>query len=305
MARLFDMFHSFDELQQKVRHFPRRKRVAVVAAAEEHVLEAVDRAYREQIVAPILIGDAARIAEYLAQSGSAIPATAIRPAASVNESAMIAVSLIRSGDADFLMKGRLHTAELMRVVVDRAHGLRARRLMSHVAFLEIPTYHKLLAITDGGIVLYPDLEEKREILENAVSFMLKMGYVRPNVAVLAAVETINSKMQETVDAARLKQMNQTGKIARCLVEGPISYDLAMSRASATIKAYDSPVTGEVDLMVAPNIAAGNLMAKSLVYSGGAKMAGVVVGAAAPVVLTSRGSTAEEKFYSLVLAASAV
>lgn len=298
------MFHTFDELQQKVRHFPNRKRVAVVAAAEEHVLEAVDRAYREQIVEPILIGDAAKIAEYLSQHHAAIPSAAIRPADSEHDAAMLAVQLVRSGEADFLMKGRLQTAELMRVVVDRTHGLRTRRLMSHIAFLEIPTYHKLLAITDGGIVLYPDLEEKREILDNAVSFMLKMGYLVPNVAVMAAVETINPKMQDTVDAARLKQMNQAGTIADCVVEGPISYDLAISKASAKIKGYDSPVTGDVDLMVAPNIAAGNLMAKSLVYSGGAKMAGVVVGAAAPVVLTSRGSTAEEKFYSLVLAASA-
>ena len=298
------MFHTFDELQQKVRHFPNRKRVAVVAAAEEHVLEAVDRAYREQIVEPILIGDAAKIAEYLDQHHAAIPAAAIRAADSVHDAAMLAVQLVRSGEADFLMKGRLQTAELMRVVVDRTRGLRTRRLMSHIAFLEIPTYHKLLAITDGGIVLHPDLEEKREILDNAVAFMLKMGYLMPNVAVMAAVETINPKMQDTVDAARLKQMNQAGTIANCVVEGPISYDLAISKASAKIKGYDSPVTGDVDLMVAPNIAAGNLMAKSLVYSGGAKMAGVVVGAAAPVVLTSRGSTAEEKFYSLVLAASA-
>jgi len=299
------MFHTFDELQQKVRNFSCRKRVAVVAAAEEHILEAVERASREQIVEPILIGDVAMIREYLDRLGSIIPADAIRPADSVHDAANIAVQLIRSGEADFLMKGRLQTAELMRVVVDRTHGLRTRRLMSHIAFLQIPTYHKLLAITDGGIVLHPDLDEKREILENAVQFMINMGYVRPNVAVLAAVETLNPKMQDTVDAARLKQMNQSGTITNCVVEGPISYDLAMSKESATIKGYNSLVTGEVDLMVAPNIAAGNLMAKSLVYSAGAKMAGVVVGASAPVVLTSRGSTAEEKFYSLVLAASAV
>lgn len=298
------MFHTFDELRQKVRHFPNRKRVAVVAAAEEHVLEAIVRAEREQIIEPILIGEAANITAQLDRLGAEIPTSAIRPAESVPEAAMLAVNLVRSGEADFLMKGRLQTAELMRVVVDRAYGLRTRRLMSHIAFLQIPTYHKLLAITDGGIVLYPDLEEKREILENAVQFMLKMGYARPNVAVLTAVETINPKMQDTVDAARLTQMNQAGTIVNCVVEGPISYDLAMSKESAKIKGYDSPVTGEVDLMIAPNIAAGNLMAKSLVYSAGAAMAGVVVGAAVPVVLTSRGSTAEEKFYSLVLAASA-
>jgi phosphate butyryltransferase len=178
-------------------------------------------------------------------------------------------------------------------------------MMSHIAFLEIPSYPKLLAVTDGGMVLHPNLEEKKHILENAVQLMCSMGYTLPKVAVMAAVETINPKMQTTVDAARLKLMNQEGDLRNCLVEGPISYDLAINRESARIKGYESPVTGDVDLMLVPDVTAGNLMAKALIYSAHGKMAGVIVGAKVPVVLTSRGSSTEEKFLSLVLAASAV
>ena len=236
--------------------------------------------------------------------GADIPRDAIIPADTAQEAALFAVKLARSGAADILMKGRLHTAELMRIVVDRADGLRAEKIISHITFLELPTYHKLLAITDSAIVLFPHLEEKQAILENAVRFMRNMGYQQPNAAVMAAVETVDPRLRDTVDATQLKRLNQEGIITDCVVEGPISYDLAMSRESARIKRYHSPVTGEVDVMLVPDMTAGNLMAKSLVYSGGAKMAGVIVGAAAPIVLTSRGSSADEKFYSLVLAASA-
>ena len=298
------MYKNFSELQEHARHITSRKRVAVAAAAEEHVLEAVNRAYQAQIIEPMLIGDAEKIACMLAHLDAAIPRDAIIPADTTQKAALLAVKLVRSGAADILMKGRLHTAELMRIVVDRADGLRAGKIISHITFLELPTYHKLLAITDSAIVLSPHLEEKQAILENAVRFMRNMGYQQPNAAVMAAVETVNPRLRDTVDAAQLKRLNQEGIITNCVVEGPISYDLAMSRESARIKHYDSPVTGEVDVMLVPDMTAGNLMAKSLVYSGGAKMAGVIVGGAAPIVLTSRGSSADEKFYSLVLAASA-
>lgn len=298
------MYKNFSELQEHARRIASRKRVAVAAAEEEHLLEAVNRAYLAQLIEPTLIGDAEKIARMLDSLGADIPRDAIIPADTAQEAALFAVKLARSGAADILMKGRLHTAELMRIVVDRADGLRAGNIISHLAFLELPTYHKLLAITDSAIVLSPHLEEKQAILENAVRFMLKMGYQQPNAAVMAAVETVNPRLRDTVDAARLKRLNQEGVITDCVVEGPISYDLAMSRESARIKRYHSPVTGEVDVMLVPDMTAGNLMAKSLVYSGGAKMAGVIVGAAAPIVLTSRGSSADEKFYSLVLAASA-
>lgn len=299
------VYENFNQLKARVQHFTERKRVAVVAAEEEHTLEAVFHARRENIIEPVLIGDSQTILGYLEKLGESVSPDAIVHVADPLEAAARAVTMIHDQQADFLMKGKIQTADLLRVVVDRKKGLRTGRIMSHVAFLELPTYHKLLAVTDGGMVLYPHLDEKRYILENAVNFMLNMGYERPNVAVLAAVETVNPKMQETVDALRLKHLNQEGELKNCVVEGPISYDLAMCRESAAIKGFESPVTGEVDIMLAPNITTGNLMAKALVFSGGAKMAGVIVGAKIPIVLTSRGSSAEEKFFSLALSASAV
>ena len=169
------MYKNFSELQEQARHIASRKRVAVAAAEEEHVLEAVNRAYLAQIIEPTLIGDAEKIARILDSLGAAIPRDAIIPANTTQEAALFAVKLARSGAADVLMKGRLHTAELMRIVVDRADGLRAGNIISHITFLELPTYHKLLAITDGAIVLSPHLEEKQAILENAVRFMRNMG----------------------------------------------------------------------------------------------------------------------------------
>lgn len=203
------------------------------------------------------------------------------------------------------MKGKIQTADLLRAVVNKENGLRTGKVMSHIVIHEIPTYHKLLAVTDGGMMMYPNLDEKKQIIENAVSTFLALGYENPKVAVLAAVETVNPKMQESVDADMLKKMNIKGEIKNCIVEGPISYDLTMSKESASIKGFVSPVTGEADIIVVPNITVGNILGKSLVYSAGAKMAGFIVGAKVPIVLTSRGSTSEEKYLSLALSASAV
>ncbi len=276
----------------------------MVAAAEEHVLQAIIRASQDNVVEPILLGNAENIRAMLDTLGAPLSRASIVHTDNEIEAATLAVHMVHRGEVDILMKGRLHTAELLKEVVNREYGLRTGRIMSHLAFLEISGYHKLLAVTDSGMVLHPNLEEKRLILENAVCFMRNMGYIQPKIAALAVVETVNSKMQESVDAFRLKQMNQDGSIEHCLVEGPISYDLTMSRESAEIKGYESPVTGDADMLLMPDVTTGNIMAKALIYSGGAKMAGVIVGAKVPVVLTSRGSSAEEKYSSLVLAASA-
>jgi phosphate butyryltransferase len=153
--------------------------------------------------------------------------------------------------------------------------------------------------------MYPNLDEKRQILENAVKTFRDMGYEKPKVAVLAAVEAVNPKMPETVEADALKQMNLNGEIENCIIEGPISYDLTMSRESAAIKGFESEICGDPDILIVPNITVGNILSKALIYSAGAKMAGFIVGAKVPIVLTSRGATTEEKYLSLVLSASAV
>ncbi|SKB37930.1 phosphate butyryltransferase [Acetoanaerobium noterae] len=298
-------YKSFDDLIKKVQNLGSKKKVAVVSAQDEHTLEAVFKAKKDNIVEPILIGNKKKIIEILSRLHESVLEESIINVESDSEAAEKAVELINENKADFIMKGKIQTADLLRAVVNKENGLRTGKVMSHIVIHEIPTYHKLLAVTDGGMMMYPNLDEKKQILENAVSTFLALGYENPKVAVLAAVETVNPKMQESVDADLLKKMNIKGEIINCIVEGPISYDLTMSKESASIKGFVSPVTGEADIIMVPNITVGNILGKSLVYSAGAKMAGFIVGAKVPIVLTSRGSTSEEKYLSLALSASAV
>jgi len=298
-------YKSFDDLIKKVQNLDSKKKVAVVSAQDEHTLEAVFKAKKDNIVEPILIGNKKKIIEILSRLHESVLEESIINVESDSEAAEKAVELINENKADFIMKGKIQTADLLRAVVNKENGLRTGKVMSHIVIHEIPTYHKLLAVTDGGMMMYPNLDEKKQIIENAVSTFLALGYENPKVAVLAAVETVNPKMQESVDADMLKKLNIKGEIKNCIVEGPISYDLTMSKESASIKGFVSPVTGEADIIVVPNITVGNILGKSLVYSAGAKMAGFIVGAKVPIVLTSRGSTSEEKYLSLALSASAV
>lgn len=295
---------NFDELIKKVQNFEGRKKVAVAAAHDEHTLEAVMHAVENNIVDPVLIGDKKKIIEILDKLGKKVSDEAIIDAANEAEAAEKAVAIAKNGEVNLIMKGKIQTADLLKAVVDKEKGLRTGKVMSHISIQEIPSYHKLLATTDGGMLMYPDLEQKKKIIENAVEVFHSLGYEMPKVAVLAAVETVNPKMPEAVDAAKLKEMNQKGEIAGCIVEGPISYDLAMNKESSEIKGYSSPVAGDPDILVVPNITAGNILGKCLVYSAGAKMAGFIVGAKVPIVLTSRGSSAEEKYLSLVISAAA-
>lgn len=298
-------YKNFAELISRVQGFQKRKRVAVAAAEDEHTLEALYQAREQNIVEPVLVGRAQQISIALGNIGRDREGVAIHDVPDNPAAALKAAELINAGKADFIMKGKLETTDLLKCVVDKKSGLRTGSVMSHMAFFEVPTYHKLLALSDGGMITYPDLEKKKHILENAVHTLIGMGYRKPKVAVLCAVEREDPNMPETLDAAALKRMNQQGEITDCLVEGPISYDLAMSKRSARLKEYDSPVTGNVDLLLVPNLATGNILGKALIYAGGAKMAGLIVGARVPIVLTSRGATAEEKYLSLVLCAASV
>lgn len=299
------VFKNFEELIKKVQKSESRKIVAVVAAHDEHTLQAVFKAKKDNIVEPLLIGDKTKIKEILHSLNESLDDAQIIEAENDTAAAMKAVELVNDKKADFIMKGKIQTADLLRAVVNKEKGLRTGKIMSHFVFNEIPNYHKLIVTTDGGMMMYPDVNEKKQIIENAVNTLIAMGYENPKVAVLAAVEKVNPKMPESVDAGLLKEMNQKGEIKNCIVEGPISYDLTMSRESAEIKGYSSPVVGDADILIVPNIAAGNILGKALVYSAGARMAGFIVGAKVPIVLTSRGSSAEEKYLSLVLSAAAV
>lgn len=297
------MIRSFDELKRSVKGSGARKRAAVAAAHDEHTLQALSAAYTDGITEPILIGEAEKIKEIIARLNLPFFNAPIISAGDDAASAREAVALIREREADFIMKGKLQTADLLKEVVNKERGLSEGGIMSHVGLFEIPGFHKLVAITDGGMVLYPTLEQKTHILENALRTLSRLGYDCPKAAALCATEVVNPKMQESVDAAELKKMSEDGRLQDCIVEGPISYDLMISCESAEIKGYHSPVTGDADIWLMPNMTCGNILAKALMYSAGAKMAGIIVGAKAPIVLVSRGATAEEKYLSLLLSAA--
>ena len=200
------------------------------------------------------------------------------------------------------MKAKLDTKDLLSAVVNKETGLGKGRLMTFAAIHELPWYPKLLTVTDGGMVTYPMLKEKKQIIQNAVDALVSMGYDRPKVAVLAAVEKVNPQMQVTVEAAELKRLNQVGEIKNCIVEGPVSFDIAVNRQKADAKEFISEVAGDADILIVPDITAGNILGKALIEAEGAIMAGLVLGAKAPIVLTSRGASTEEKYLSIALAA---
>ncbi|NLA82573.1 MAG: phosphate butyryltransferase [Clostridiaceae bacterium] len=218
------------------------------------------------------------------------------------DAAAKAVQAVRRGDCQMILKGNIDTAILLKEVVNKDYGLASGRLISHVALLDLPSYHKMILLTDGGMVMYPDLDQLRGILENALPVMHKLGLSLPKVACLAAVEKAHERMPETMRALALKTMNQRGDLTGCLLEGPISFDLAFSREAAKIKAYDSPVAGDADIFLVPDFVSGNLLAKSLVYGGGASFAGFLMGARSPVILTSRSASIEEKIHSIACGA---
>ncbi len=294
---------NFDVLVEKVKSFPEPMRVVVAAAGDEHTLEAIEHAMGEGIVRPVLVGDKAKIDEICAKLGMDIPEENIYDVPDPDEAAKKAVALIHEGKGDFIMKGKLETAQILKPVVNKETGLGTGRVMSHFVFDELPYYHKLLVTTDGGMMTYPTLEQKKQIIENTVDTLKALGYENPKIGVVAAVEKVNPKMPETVEADALKQMNLNGEIKDCIVEGPISLDIALDKEIADIKGFDSPVAGDADVILVPNIQVGNVLGKAITVIAKGNMAGFIVGSKVPIVLTSRGSSAKEKFLSLVLAAA--
>ncbi|TCL42269.1 phosphate acyltransferase [Harryflintia acetispora] len=296
---------TFDQLIARVKSSRRQFRVAVANAGDAHTLEAVLLACREGVVSPILVGDRAEILRICKEQSANFPAEDIVDAAGAPEAAAKAVELVREGKADFLMKGKMDTGVLLKAVVNKETGLGTGNLMSIFLLAQLPNYHKLVAVVDGGMVPYPTLEQKKGIIENTVGALRDLGYESPKVGVLACIEKVNPKMPETVEADALKQMNRAGEIQNCIVEGPVSYDCAMSREIAGLKGFDSPCAGDCDALIAPDIHAGNILTKALHVTGGAATAGFIVGAKCPIVMSSRGSEPEEKFMSIILAAAVV
>ena len=290
---------SFSALKSRLQHLSPREAV-VAAAHDEHTLQAVFAARRDGLIRPILVGRRNEIRSIARSLGEELSPEQIVDAQDDLECAARSVALIREGKGDILIKGMLQTGTLLKAVVHRETGIRASQVMSHVAILDVPRYHKLLFITDGGMVVAPNLEQKGHILKNAVDFCRFLGYERPKAAALCAVETVNPAMPETGDALSLKEAGERGEFGPCIVEGPISLDLATDREAALVKGYHSPVAGDADILLVPAIAVGNVLGKALYGLAGGQMAGVVLGAAVPITINSRGATPEEKYYSILL-----
>jgi phosphotransacetylase len=276
-------------------------RVAVAAAAHKLVLQSVQRAVNLGLIIPLLVDreqDIWRQAEAIGWDlqDHQIVCTETKAAA-----AAAAVDLVRRGEAQVLMKGYLHTSEMLQAVLRNETGLRTDRLLSHVFVLEVPTYHKLLLITDAAINIRPNIAQKAAITQNAVDLARKLGIERPKVAALSSVETINPNIPSTVHAACLSKMAERGQIKGAIVDGPLAFDNAISAEAARDKAIVSPVAGDVDVVVAPDLDAGNILSKNLEYLASAKVAGIVMGATVPVVLTSRSDPPRARVYSLALA----
>lgn len=294
---------DFDQIVERAKAAKTRGLVVVAGADDRQVIEAVVEAQREQIADAVLVGDANKIRQILRSLERDPNHYQIINADGVGEACKKAVQVVRSEPSAYLMKGIVETRELLKQVTARDNNLRTGHIMSHVAFNQLPNYPKLVVNTDGGMIPYPKLEDKKRIIINAVKTLRALGYERPKVAVLCAVEKVNPKLTETVDAAALKQMNLSGEIPGCTIEGPISYDLAMSAEVARIKRFDCPHCGDFDVLLVPNMVTGNILGKCWSITSGATMAGIVVGAKVPIVLTSRMASARERFLSTTLAAA--
>ena len=274
---------------------------AVAHPCESSALAGAIEASDQGLITPILVGPAGTIRETAKAAGIKIDNTEIIDVPHSQASAAKAVELIREGRAELLMKGSLHTDELLGAVVARETGLRTGRRLSHVFIMDIPTYHKVLMVTDAAINIAPSLEDKVDICQNAIDLAISLGLKQPKVAILAAVETVTSKMPATIDAAALCKMADRKQITGGLLDGPLAFDNAISANAAAIKGIQSPVAGDPDILLAPDLEAGNILAKQLSYLANAESAGLVLGARVPIILTSRADTVRSRIASCAVA----
>lgn len=293
---------SFKELAAAAQAMTKKTVVAVVEAHDAHTLEAVINAKKDGIIEGMLIGNDAKIREIIAAEGGNADDFTIIPTDGLEESLKVAVENINASKANAIMKGKLETGQFMKAIVKKENGMMAGGRISLIGLYEHPNYHKLLAVTDQGMNTYPDLAGKKDLILNGVKLLRSLGIEEPKVACLCAVEKLNPKMPETVDADALKTMNKNGEIPNCIVEGPISFDLAVKQGSAAIKGFESPVAGDADLLLVPDITCGNVLTKCMTDYAGASTAGTILGAKCPVIVTSRSAEASDKYYSIALAA---
>lgn len=276
-------------------------KLVVAAAQDEDVLLAVIKAAKEGLIEPILVGDEQKIFEIAKTHQLSIETYKIIHLEDLTEVARTSVELVRSGEGDFVMKGLIDTSILLKAVLDKEVGLRTDSQLSHVMVYDVPTYHKLMYFTDGGMNIAPDLEAKTAITKNAIHVAKAMGNEVVKVACLAAKEKVNPKMPATVDAKALEDKCKNGEFGEnVIVEGPLAFDLVVSKEAAETKGFKSQIAGDADVVVVPTIEVGNGIGKTLTYLGNASSAGIIMGAKAPVVLVSRADSFDDKLNSIAL-----
>lgn len=295
-----DRVTTFDQILDRIREYP-IKRVAIACGEMLSVLEAASMAEKARVADAILVGDRAKTEAIAADAGVDVSTCEFVDVADPDEAAREAVRLVSSGRADVVMKGRIHTDDFLRAILMREGGLRTGHLLSHCFLLEVPHMGRLLCVTDGAMNIAPDFEQKAQIARNAIDLMRNLGVAEPKVAALAAVELVNPKMQATQDAAILAHMCARGQFEHGVVDGPFALDNAVSEEAAKVKGIDNPVAGKADILLVPDVEAGNILVKSFVYLARGRVAGVLLGASAPVVLTSRADSGEAKFLSIAMA----
>jgi phosphate butyryltransferase len=294
---------NLNDLKRLVEGGPRRKLV-LAAAQDQHALGAIIKAWQDNIIEPILVGDKKEIEEICKSNNYDITGVRIVDEPNTEKSVEVAVKMVSSKQADILMKGKIGSATLLRCVLNKEWGLRSGNLLSHFALFEVATYKKVIAVTDVAMNIAPSLHDKIAIVNNSVDCLNRLGYKNPKVAVLGAVEMVNENMKATLDAALLSKMNQRDQIKNCIIDGPLAFDNAVSLESAQLKGIKSEVAGDTDLLLMPDIEVGNVLYKSLVFFANAKVASIILGAAVPIVLTSRSDSEQAKFDSILLAAAA-
>ena len=294
---------NLNDLKRIVEGGPRKKLV-LSAAQDQHSLGAVVKAWKDNIIEPIFIGDKEGIQNICKSNNYDITGLRIIHEPDTEMSVELAVRMVSSKQADILMKGKIGTSTLLKCVLNKEWGLRTGNLLSHFALFEVETYHKVIAVTDVAMNIAPTLKEKIAIVNNSVACLNKLGYIMPKVAVLGAVEMVNENMEATLHAALLSKMNQRDQIKNCIIDGPLAFDNAISLESAKHKGIRSEVAGDTDLLLMPDIEVGNVLYKSLVFFAKAKVASIILGAMVPIVLTSRSDSEQAKFDSILLSAAA-
>lgn len=293
------MINNFDKLLEvAIERGP--KKVAVACAEDMEILKAIKYASDKKIINPILIGDLNKIKEMSESISFDISSFETHDLKTMEESAEKAVRLVSSKKADMVMKGLIDTSKILKAVLNKEYGLRTGNVLSHVAVFDVKAYHKLLFITDAAMNIAPSLEQKKQIIENSLEVVKAVDIDKPKVGVICAKEKVNEKMPCTVEAGKLVEMNLNNDIKDCIVGGPFALDNAVSKEAAKIKGIDHPVAGDADVLLCPDIEAGNVLYKALNFLCDAKSAGIIVGASAPIILTSRADSEEAKLNSIAL-----